>query len=166
MGCVKTDNAQSKPGKHQSFMSTKASDPYNLERYKSAQDVCYHRVKAELRTGRKTSHWIWFIFPQFQGLGHSHMDANYSIKSKEEAIAYLADGLLAGRLYECIDLLLDIESDEISTVMTSPDDLKLRSSMTLFAQVADNPSPFKQVLTKYFAGDTDQLTVSLLGRHI
>ena len=143
-------------------MNNSSSDPHNLERFKSAQDVCYHRVKAELAAGKKRSHWMWFVFPQLQGLGQSQMDAEYSIKSKEEAEAYLSDSLLSGRLMECIQLLLQAESDDARVVMGSPDDVKLRSSMTLFAAVAKNPAPFREVLSKFFSGKTDRLTLSLL----
>ena len=143
-------------------MTSNKPDPYNLERFKSAQDVCYHRVKAELAAGKKRSHWMWYIFPQIQGLGQSLMDAEYSIKSKEEAQAYLNDSLLSGRLKECINLLLDNESNDSRLVMGSPDDVKLRSSMTLFAAVADDPAPYRDVLSKFYAGETDRLTLSLL----
>ena len=143
-------------------MTTQNSDPFNLERFKSAQDVCYHRVKAELAAGKKRSHWMWFIFPQIKGLGQSQMDAEYSIKSKEEAVAYLNDGLLVGRLRECINLLLENDSNDPTVVMGSPDDVKLRSSMTLFAAVADDPAPYREVLSKFFSGETDRLTLSLL----
>lgn len=143
-------------------MNCKQNDPYNLERFKSAQDVCYHRVKAELSAGKKRSHWMWYIFPQLTGLGQSQLDAEYSIKSKAEAAAYLQDSLLAGRLLECIDLLLETDCADPRTVMGSPDDVKLRSSMTLFAAVADNPGPYREVLSKFFAGETDRLTLSLL----
>ena len=152
-------------GRHFSYshiMTSPTTDPFNLERFKSAQDVCYHRVKAELAAGKKRSHWMWFIFPQINGLGQSPMDAEYSIKSKEEAQAYLQDSLLSGRLKECIHLLLDTESDDPALVMGSPDDVKLRSSMTLFAAIADNPALYREVLSKFYGGETDRLTLSLL----
>ena len=138
------------------------SEHFNLERFKAAQDVCYHRVKAELSAGRKSSHWIWFIFPQLKGLGHSQMDATYAIQSKEEAVEYLNDTLLGGRLQECVQLLLKVDSDDIKSVMSHPDDIKLHSSMTLFAAVADNPEPFRNVLSKFFQGKTDKMTLSQL----
>ena len=138
------------------------SEHFNLERFKAAQDVCYHRVKAELSAGRKSSHWIWFIFPQLKGLGHSQMDATYAIQSQDEAKAYLADTLLGGRLNECVSLLLSIATDDIKSVMSHPDDIKLRSSMTLFAAIADDPEPFRQVLSKYYQGKTDRMTLSQL----
>jgi len=138
------------------------SEHFNLERFKAAQDVCYHRVKAELSAGRKSSHWIWFIFPQLKGLGHSQMDATYAIQSKEEAMEYLNDTLLGGRLQECVQLLLKVDSDDIKSVMSHPDDIKLHSSMTLFAAVADNPEPFRNVLSKFFQGKTDKMTLSQL----
>ena len=139
-----------------------SEDAYNLERFKAAQDVCYHRVKAELSAGKKRSHWIWFIFPQIKGLGQSHMDATYSIQSQDEALAYLNDTLLSGRLHECIELLLANDSDDISMIMNHPDDIKLRSSMTLFAAVAKEPEPFRRVLSKFFSGKTDRMTLSQL----
>lgn len=138
------------------------TDDFNLERFKAAQDVCYHRVKAELAAGRKTSHWIWFIFPQIKGLGQSQMDATYAIQSQEEAAAYLEDTLLSGRLRECVDLLLNVDTDDIKSVMSHPDDIKLRSSMTLFAAVAQDPEPFRQVLSKFYQGKTDRMTLTQL----
>ena len=138
------------------------SDPYNLERFRAAQDLCFHRVRAELESGRKQSHWIWFVFPQISGLGQSSMDATYAIKSIDEAKAYLNDGLLAGRLDECLELLSKLQTNDIKQVMGHPDDLKLRSCLTLFSRVAKLPKPFTQLLIKYFNGEPDPMTEKIL----
>jgi uncharacterized protein (DUF1810 family) len=138
------------------------TDKFNLERFKAAQDVCYHRVKAELSAGHKRSHWIWFVFPQITGLGQSSMDANYAIKSIAEAKAYLSDPLLSARLYECIELLLHCGERDILSIMTRPDDLKLCSSMTLFAEVAEDDTPFRRVLNSFYEGKSDPMTLNIL----
>lgn len=138
------------------------SDPFNLERFKVAQDVVYHRVVAELSDGRKRSHWMWYIFPQINGLGFSFTAKEYAIQSLQEAQAYLDDTLLNGRLTECSELLLKIENRTALEILGSPDDLKLRSCMTLFAQITDQSSVFRQVLDKYFQGEMDPLTLSQL----
>ena len=143
-------------------MQNNNTSPFDLERFKAAQDICYHRVKAELTAGKKYSHWMWYIFPQIKGLGHSQMDDLYSIKSREEACSYLCDPLLQGRLYECVNLLLAIDSDNPTQILGRPDDIKLRSSMTLFAAVAKDPEPFNRVLLKFFFGEADPMTLSLL----
>lgn len=138
------------------------SDPFDLERFKIAQDVVYHRVVAELSDGRKRSHWMWYIFPQIKGLGFSYTAKEYAIKSLKEAQAYLDDTLLNGRLNECCGLLLSIENRSAREILGSPDDLKLRSCMTLFATVSENNSVFHQVLVKYYKGELDPLTLSQL----
>ena len=139
------------------------SDTFNLERFKAAQDVCYHKVKTELRAGQKRSHWIWYVFPQIKGLGQSHMDATYAIQCAEEARAYLADPLLSGRLKECINLLMDNIESDIRQIMGSPDDLKLCSSMTLFLSVAEEHSDLYQgILDKFYSGKPDVLTLNIL----
>ncbi|TQV77278.1 DUF1810 domain-containing protein [Aliikangiella marina] len=132
---------------------------YNLERFKIAQDKCYHKVKAELSTERKLTHWMWYIFPQVYGLGQSATAQFYSIKSLPEANAYWRDPLLAGRLKECCQLLIDARETNITKIMGSPDDLKLCSSMTLFDHVIDNNSVFKLVLEKYYNASADPLTL-------
>lgn len=138
------------------------SDPHNLERFKSAQDAVYHCVISELSEGKKRSHWMWFVFPQIDGLGSSPTAKEYAIKCREEALAYLEDPLLGDRLRECSQLALNIEGKTATEILGSPDDLKLRSSMTLFAEVAGENPVFQQVLDKYYDGEADPLTLSLL----
>ena len=154
-----------------------SSDQYNLQRFKEAQDQSYHRVKAEINQGRKQSHWIWFIFPQVQGLGRSSTAEHYSIKSEDEAIAYLQDSLLGGRLNECCQLLLQCKEPSIQKIMGFPDDLKLCSSMTLFAELSElrgvelnhgeltgPENIFRQVLKKFFDSKPDSLTSEKLNQ--
>ncbi len=138
-------------------------DPYDLSRFVSAQAGVYDTALAELRGGLKRSHWMWFIFPQIQGLGHSSTAEYYSIKSIEEARSYLNHPVLGPRLVECAEALLAINGRTASEIFGSPDDLKLRSSMTLFAAVAEPPSVFARVLDKYYGGEKDMRTLSLLG---
>jgi len=139
-------------------------DPYNLQRFVDAQARVYEQVLAELRRGRKTSHWIWFIFPQIQGLGHSPMAVRYAVTSLNEAKEYLKHAVLGARLRECCRLLLNIEGQSIGDIMGYPDDLKLKSSMTLFSQATYDSQPFLAVVEKYFAGDLDQATLIFLSR--
>ena len=124
-------------------------DPFDLERFATAQDPVYEQVCAELRSGRKRSHWMSFIFPQIQGLGHSAMAEKYAIASREEAAAYLDRPVLGARLRECTGLVNRIEGRSIGEIFGYPDDLKFRSSMTLFASVASDDI-FKRALEKYF----------------
>ncbi len=140
----------------------RSPDPHNLQRFLDAQAPVYERVLAELRAGRKRSHWIWFIFPQIHDLGSSATAQEFAIASLDEAKAYLAHPILGGRLEECSRLLLVIEHGVIQEVMGYPDDLKLRSSMTLFAHAAPDPAIFREVLQKYFDGQFDPLTVARL----
>ena len=121
-----------------------------------------HTVLAELRTGRKSSHWIWFIFPQIAGLGHSSMAQRFAIASLDEAKAYLQHPLLGPRLRECCELMLAIEGRPITSIFPYPDDLKLRSSMTLFAHATGEDDLFQKVLDKYFGGEFDALTIDRL----
>jgi uncharacterized protein (DUF1810 family) len=139
------------------------SDPFNLERFLEAQKTVYERVTTELRAGRKSSHWMWFIFPQIRGLGHTETSIFFSISSVPEAKAYLNHPVLGPRLHECCELLMQIEGRSASQIFGSPDDLKLRSSMTLFAHVTDCDSIFKRVVKRYFEGQLDQRTLDLLG---
>lgn len=143
-----------------------AAELFELERFKAAQDTIYHRVVSELEVGRKQSHWMWFIFPQIKGLGHSYIAQEYAIHSIEEACAYLADPLLGGRLKECCQLLMDVEGKSALEVLGSPDDLKLRSSITLFILACNHgnldKSIFTNVLEKYYQGEMDPLTLSQL----
>ncbi len=137
-------------------------DPFELERFVSAQSGAYSRALAELRGGEKRSHWMWFIFPQIEGLGHSSTARHYSIKSIEEARAYLAHPVLGPRLLECAQAVLTVEGRSAADIFGYPDDMKLRSSMTLFAQVSEPDSVFVQVLEKYYHGRQDDRTLELL----
>ena len=138
------------------------NDPRNLERFVEAQNRVYDRVCAELRAGQKTGHWMWFIFPQLRGLGRSHMAYEYAISSREEAVAYLQHPILGGRLRVCTRLVNSVQGRSISQIFGYPDDLKFRSSMSLFANVAPQDEVFKQALEKYFNGESDPLTLQLL----
>jgi uncharacterized protein (DUF1810 family) len=141
----------------------KREDPFDLGRFKNAQERIYASVVAELRRGQKSSHWMWFIFPQIVGLGRSSTAQHYAIKSLAEARAYLKDPVLGARLLECTKILEGLAGRSASAIFGYPDDLKLRSSMTLFASVAEDPhSVFDQVLEKYFEGEPDERTLELL----
>lgn len=137
-------------------------DPYNLRRYVDAQERVFGQVCSELRNGSKRSHWMWFIFPQIRGLGHSAISVEYSISSLEEAKAYLNHLILGPRLRECTRLVNQIEGRSIEDIFGYPDDLKFHSSITLFAQAAPGDQVFKDALQKYFKGGLDQLTLDRL----
>ena len=137
------------------------TDPFDLERFVGAQSPVYERVLAELRRGRKQSHWMWFIFPQLAGLGHSAMAQRFAIDSTVEARAYLAHGLLGPRLRECTALVNAVEGRTISEILGSPDDLKFCSSMTLFAAVSGE-TEFSSAIAKYYGGTRDRRTLDLL----
>jgi len=140
--------------------------PFNLERFVSAQAAVYEQVFEELRAGEKRTHWIWFIFPQMKGLGHSPQANHFGIGSLEEAVAYLRHPLLGPRLAQCTRLVTLVEGRTIREILGSPDDLKFRSSMTLFARAASHaaidPTDFNDALKKYFGGEADSLTLDLL----
>jgi len=138
------------------------SDPFNLQRFVEAQDPVFEQVTSELRSGRKTSHWIWFIFPQIQGLGRSPTAIEYAISGLDEARAYLAHAVLGPRLKECTELVLRVENRSAAQIFMSPDDMKFRSCMTLFSQVSPEDDIFKRALQKYFRGVPDQLTLDRL----
>jgi uncharacterized protein (DUF1810 family) len=138
------------------------NDPYNLQRFIKAQDGIFESVLAELRNGQKRTHWMWFIFPQIDGLGHSTTSKYYSIKNKAEAQEYLDHPLLGSRLRTCVDLILAIDGKSAAAIFGFPDDIKLRSSMTLFTYVTGSGSVFARVLEKYFDGQRDQKTIDLL----
>jgi len=138
------------------------NDPYDLQRFVDAQNPVYSQVCAELRAGQKESHWMWFVFPQLRGLGHTHMATKFGISSREEAEAYLAHPILGPRLRECTRLVNTVDGRSIEEVFGYPDDLKFRSSMTLFAAVASDKEVFRQALQKYFGGEPDRLTLKLL----
>ena len=142
--------------------TTGVDDPFDLSRFTSAQDRIYDRVLAELKSGRKRTHWMWYIFPQIEGLGHSSTSKYYAIKSREEARQYLDHPVLGARLLECAEAILALEERSVSDIFGYPDDLKLGSSMTLFARVAGPGSVFVRVLDKYFHGEQDARTLQLL----
>lgn len=137
-------------------------DPFNLQRFVDAQNPVYERVCSELRSGRKQSHWMWFMFPQITGLGHSHQAKKFAISSRAEAQAYLQHPVLGPRLRACSQLVTLIEGKTIQQIFGSPDDLKFRSSMTLFTCVAVDHQVFDAALNKYFNGERDRLTLDRL----
>ena len=138
------------------------TDPHDLDRFLTAQDGVHERALDELHAGRKTSHWMWFVFPQVAGLGSSSMAQRYAIGSLAEARAYLDHPVLGPRLLECARALLAHRDRSARQVMGSPDDVKLRSSMTLFAAATDVEPVFGQVLDAFFDGEPDPRTVDLL----
>jgi uncharacterized protein (DUF1810 family) len=133
-----------------------------LAEFVKAQDAVYDEVRRELAAGRKESHWIWFIFPQMAGLGFSPMSQKFGIASKAEARSYLEHSVLGPRLRECTELLLGLSGCGISSILGHPDDLKFRSSMTLFATAAPEADIFEAALEKYLGGERDPLTLKLL----
>ncbi len=137
-------------------------DPYNLQRFVDAQQPVFDTVCAELRAGRKRSHWMWFVFPQIKGLGHSAMAHEFAISSIEEAKAYLAHPILGARLRECSRLVAALDGRSIEEIFGYPDDMKFRSSMSLFAQAASDNQVFVDCLQKYFAGEPDPATLARL----
>jgi uncharacterized protein (DUF1810 family) len=142
--------------------STDHLDPFNLQRFLQAQEPVFDRVQNELNNGQKRSHWMWFIFPQFAGLGGSEMSRRFAIRSREEALAYLEHPLLGARLRTCTQEVLNIRERSVAGIFGHPDDLKFHSSMTLFAQVAADDSLFQQALNQYFHGILDDWTLSLM----
>ena len=140
----------------------KPEDPYDLNRFLSAQEGVYERALAELKGGEKRTHWMWFIFPQIDGLGFSPMSKRYAIKSLDEARRYLQHPVLGARLLECVQALLEVRGRSAAEIFGYPDDLKLRSCLTLFVQVAQPGSVFEQALEKYYRGQPDEQTLSIL----
>ena len=138
------------------------SDPYDLQRFVDAQNPVYGKVCSELRDGRKKSHWMWFVFPQIEGLGSSPLARKFAISSLAEAAAYLAHPILGTRLTECSRLVNLVEGRPIELIFNSPDDLKFRSSMTLFAQATPDNQVFTDALQKYFKGEFDPATLARL----
>lgn len=136
---------------------------YNLERFRKAQSHEYETALEEIKNGRKESHWIWYIFPQLKELGHSSTAKYYGLDGRGEAEAYLKDDVLRTRLIEISEALLSLDSSDPLEVMGYPDNLKLRSSMTLFALVSPETGVFSRVLDKFYHGEKDEKTVSLLG---
>ena len=137
------------------------SDSFDLQRFLDAQAPVYARVVTELRRGQKQSHWMWFIFPQLVGLGHSAMARRFAIASREEAVAYLGHAVLGARLKECTALVKAIEGRTAREILGSPDDLKFQSSMTWFSAVSSDPE-FSAAIAKFYAGKPDQRTLDLL----
>lgn len=133
------------------------------ERFLDAQADIYAQVLDELRTGRKRSHWMWFVFPQFDGLGLSATSRFYAIKSLDEARDYLRHPVLGARLIECTRIVNTVQGRSAHEIFGSPDDTKFRSSMTLFELVAEPDSEFTVALNKYFAGERDKRTLELVG---
>ena len=138
-------------------------DPHDLNRFVNAQEDSYEIALSEIRHGQKRSHWMWFIFPQYVGLGLSPTSHRYAIKSAAEAEAYLNDPVLGRRLLECAEAVLHVERRSAHEIFGSPDDIKLKSSATLFAHVSPTGSVFERVLGKYFRGERDNKTLRLLG---
>jgi len=137
-------------------------DPFNLQRFVDAQDGIYAQALAEIRGGQKRSHWMWYIFPQVEGLGSSPISKRYAIKSLAEARQYLSHPVLGRRLVECTATLLALQRRSATEIFGYPDDLKLKSCMTLFAQVTGPASDFESVLKKYYGGMQDVQTLRFL----
>ncbi|MCW2556255.1 MAG: hypothetical protein JWP55_219 [Mycobacterium sp.] len=142
--------------------SPSAADPFDLRRFVDAQDRVHDAVLTELRAGAKRSHWMWFVFPQLRQLGRSPTAVHYGIGSRDEAVAYLDHPILGPRLRECTRLVAAADGP-IEQVMGHVDALKLRSSMTLFANATDDDRDFLDVLERHYGGEPDALTVELLG---
>lgn len=138
--------------------------PFDLQRFKDAQAPVYAQVLKELRAGRKSSHWMWFIFPQLQGLGRSEIAQRFSISGADEAQAYLRHSCLGPRLERCVKALLEHRDKTARQILGAPDDLKLHSSLTLFAWVSDEAPLYKQALDQFFAGKPDDKTLAILGQ--
>jgi uncharacterized protein (DUF1810 family) len=139
------------------------ADPHDLQRFVAVQAPVYEHVVSELRAGQKRSHWMWFIFPQLSGLGSSAMARRYAIRSREEARGYLAHQVLAPRLRECTQLVLDT-GRRVTDIFGHPDDLKFHSSMTLFRVVAPEESVFREAIARLYAGQQDSRTLTLLAQ--
>jgi uncharacterized protein (DUF1810 family) len=137
-------------------------DPHDLARFVQAQERDFTRALAEVRNGRKESHWMWYIFPQFVGLGHSSTSRRYAIRSLAEAKAYLSHPILGPRLTECCEAALRVEGRTAHQIFGSPDDLKLSSCATLFAHVSPSGSAFEKLLDKFFDGERDETTLRLI----
>ena len=142
--------------------SSDAGDRHDLNRFLQAQEHDYERALSEVKNGRKRSHWMWYIFPQFDGLGFSAMSKRYAIKSIAEAKAYLSHPILGPRLIECAEAALRVEGRTAHEIFGSPDDMKLKSCATLFAYVSPEGSVFEQLIDKFFNSDRDQKTLDLL----
>ena len=138
-------------------------DPHNLQRFLHAQERDYQTALTEITDGQKMSHWMWYIFPQYEGLGFSSTSKHYAIKSSAEAEEYLDHPILGPRLRECVQILLSVNGRSAHQIFGSPDDMKLKSSMTLFAHVSPGEQVFEEALARYFAGQRDRKTLDLVG---
>ena len=138
------------------------SDSFDLQRFVDAQASIYRQVVGELSRGRKQTHWMWFIFPQIRGLGRSPVSIEFAISGREEALAYLQHPVLGPRLKDCTRLVLLAEGRSALEIFGSPDDMKFRSCMTLFAKVSSEADVFERALRKYFNGVPDKLTLDCL----
>lgn len=136
----------------------------SLQRFLDAQATDYQQALAEIKNGRKRSHWMWYIFPQIQGLGFSETSRYYGIKDAAEATAFLAHPVLGSRLVDICQELLGLQSSDATSIFGSPDDVKLKSSMTLFAALPDANPVFQQVLDKFFSGEKDAKTLQIIGK--
>ena len=141
-----------------------SADQFDLQRFVDAQEPVFDAVVAELRSGAKRSHWIWFVFPQLRGLGRSATAMHYGISSLEEARAYLAHDVLGPRLRECARLVAAIDGRSVDEIFGWPDNLKVRSSMTLFARATEDNADFLAVLDKFYDGEQDSVTIEQLAR--
>jgi uncharacterized protein (DUF1810 family) len=139
-------------------------DPFDLDRFVEAQASAYDTALAELRSGRKRSHWIWYVLPQLRGLGRSEMSVRYGLQSLDEAKAYLAHPVLGHRLRECVRALNALPGGDAVAVLGGIDAIKLRSCLTVFAEASERDSSFREALDKYFSGQPDAATLSLLRR--
>jgi len=139
------------------------NDIYDLRRFIEAQAQSYQSIVSELKDGQKCGHWMWYTFPQIQGLGASPMARHYAISSPEEAQAYLEHPILGSRLTECTKLVMDVEGRTAEQIFYYPDHLKFRSCLTLFDQCTNDDHIFRDALLKYFGGEFDQLTLDILG---
>ena len=140
------------------------SNENDLQRFVDAQEPRIADATAELRAGRKRTHWMWFVFPQLRGLGHSQMAWHFGIASRDEAAAYLAHPLLGPRLCECVELVLAVRGRTAHEIFGSPDDMKLCSCLTLFGEVAGGDSVFDRALRQYYRGQPDPATLDLLAK--
>ena len=145
------------------FDPQRSPDGYNLTRFVQAQEDDYAQALSELRSGRKRTHWMWYIFPQLDGLAFSATSKQYAIKSIQEAKAYLDHPILGPRLLECAEAILHVEGRSVAEIFGSPDDLKLRSCATLFACVSPPGTVFTRLIEKYYQGERDEKTLRLLG---
>ena len=138
-------------------------DPYDLQRFLTAQRDNYQQALREIRGGRKSTHWMWFIFPQLRGLGASETSRRFGISGADEARAYLAHPILGPRLTEIAEAILDLDESSARDIFGFPDDVKLKSSATLFAGISPPGSVFERLLEQYFHGERDEATLILLG---